>query len=290
MASTNGSFRSQAQEANSDSPVPKETPTTTTTTTSTATALPAHKSAFLSACLSASVLTFGTYTLKSGRQSPYFFNAGLLHTGSLLESIGTAYAHTILDHIDSNPSSPLQDFDIVFGPAYKGIPLATETLGALRRLDRDKFGGKSYSFNRKEVKGHGEGGVIVGASLSGRKVVIVDDVITAGTALREAVGIIVAEGGKVVGVVVALDRMERMPSEWESGGKRGASIIDDHETERMMRDAPRGSAVGEVRRALGVPVLSVLTLDDLIDFSRDVRSEDDSRRMEEYRAKYLAQD
>jgi len=287
MASTNGSFPSQAREADPDGPVPQENPTTTTT--STTTALPAHKSAFLSACLSASVLTFGTYTLKSGRQSPYFFNAGLLHTGSLLESIGTAYAHTILDHIYSNPSSPLQDFDVVFGPAYQGIPLATETLGALRRLNREKFGGKSYSFNRKERKEHGEGGAIVGASLSGRKVIIVDDVITAGTALREAVGIIAAEGGKVVGVVVALDRMERMPSEWERG-ERGASTVDDHENGGMMRDAPRGSAVGEVRRALGVPVLSVLTLDDLIGFSTGVRSEDDLRRLEEYRAKYLAQD
>ena len=164
--------------------------------------LPAWKGAFLSNCLSSGVLRFGSFKLKSGRQSPYFFNAGLFHRADLLEAIATAYAQTIL-------SFPL-DFDVLFGPAYKGIPLATATTAKLAQLDQTRFGALSYAFNRKEAKDHGEGGSIVGAPLRGKKVVIVDDVITAGTAVREAIEIIAREGGTLVAVVVALDRMEKV--------------------------------------------------------------------------------
>ena len=244
--------------------------------------IPVYKTNLLSACVSASVLSFGTYTLKSGRQSPYFFNAGLLHTGVLLESLENAYAHTILDYIKATPSSSFKDFDVIFGPAYKGIPLAVETLSALTRLNRENFGGRGYSFNRKENKDHGEGGGIVGARLRDRKVIIVDDVVTAGTALNEAAGIIKAEGGELVGVVIALDRMERMPSKEEVGHTDNVDGATD--------DAPRKSTVDELRQTLGVPVLPVLTLDDLIGFSKEERNPKDLKRLEEYRAKYVPQD
>ncbi|KAL8792324.1 MAG: hypothetical protein Q9195_005115 [Heterodermia aff. obscurata] len=229
--------------------------------------IPDYKSEFLQSCLSANVLTFGNFTLKSGRVSPYFFNAGLFHTGSLLRSISTAYAYSIIDFL-SRPESPPQEFDILFGPAYKGIPLACATVSALTALAPARFSNLSYSFNRKEAKTHGEAGSIVGAPLRGKRVMIIDDVITAGTAMREAIGIIEAEGGVLVGVIVALDRMERMP-----GGEED-----------------RGSAIGEIRRRYGVPVLSIVTLDDLVGLLRGKGDEGDLKRLEEYREKWLASD
>src|ERR1700753_3891754 len=160
------------------------------------------KTAFLEDCVKSNALKFGTFTLKSGRQSPYFFNAGLFHRADLLKSISTAFAHTLIDsHID---------FDVLFGPAYKGIPLATTTVDKLAQLDNEKFGQTSYSFNRKEVKDHGEGGSIVGASLKGKKIIIIEDVITAGTAIRESIAIIQREGGVLVGIVIAINRQERL--------------------------------------------------------------------------------
>ncbi|MCJ1464510.1 orotate phosphoribosyltransferase [Pseudocyphellaria aurata] len=228
---------------------------------------PSYKTDFLQSCLSAEVLTFGDYTLKSGRRSPYFFNAGLFHRADLLRSISTAYARSILDFIAHTPLS----IDVLFGPSYKGIPLATATVDKLAELDPDRFARVSYSFNRKEAKDHGEGGNIVGASLRGKRVLIVDDVITAGTAMREAIDIIRREGGELVGVIVALDRMEKMP---------GGPDDDD--------GSPRLSAIGEVKRVYGVPVLSIVTLDDLIGLLRGMGGEKDMERLEEYKARYRA--
>jgi orotate phosphoribosyltransferase len=227
--------------------------------------IPSYKTQFIQTCLTAQVLKFGTFTLKSGRQSPYFFNAGLFHRADLLRSITTAYAQTL--------AFSSLEFDVLFGPAYKGIPLATAAVDKLADIDIERFGGVSYSFNRKEAKTHGEGGSIVGSPLKGKKIVIVDDVITAGTAIREAIEIIKAEGGILVGIIVAFDRLEKMPA------KEGQS-----------EDAPRQSAIGEVRKEYGTPVMSILTLDDVVGFLKETGSEDDLRRLEEYRQKYKASD
>lgn len=224
-----------------------------------------YKTSLINICLSAQVLKFGSFTLKSGRQSPYFFNAGLFHRGDLVIPISKAYAQTL--------SSSNIEFDVLFGPAYKGIPLAALTVGKLTEIDEKKYGCVSYSFNRKEVKAHGEGGSIVGAPLRGKRVVIIDDVITAGTAIREAIEIIKAEGGILVGIIVAFNRLEKTPP------KEGED-----------EDAPRQSAIGEVRKQYGIPVLSILSLDDLVGFMKEGGSEDDLKRMEEYRQKYMASD
>jgi orotate phosphoribosyltransferase len=152
---------------------------------------------FLEFALARQVLRFGEFTLKSGRRSPYFFNAGLFNSGAALAALGRSYAQAV---VDSG-----MEFDMLFGPAYKGIPLATETAAALAEHHARDL---PYCFNRKEAKDHGEGGNLVGAPLKGR-VLIVDDVITAGTAVREAVSIIRAAGATPVGLVIALDRQER---------------------------------------------------------------------------------
>ncbi|KAF2636754.1 orotate phosphoribosyltransferase [Massarina eburnea CBS 473.64] len=232
-------------------------------------ALPEYKQAFLSDCVSSDALKFGTFTLKSKRTSPYFFNAGLFHRADLLRSISTAYAHTLKAHADADPTF---HFDVLFGPAYKGIPLAAATIDKLAALDSAAYGRKSYSFNRKEAKDHGEGGSIVGASLKGQKIVIVDDVITAGTAIREAIDIIQREGGELVGIIVAFDRLEKTPSATDDDG------------------TPRPSAIGEVRKQYGIPVLPILTLDDVVEYLRGLGSEADLKRLDEYRAKYRASD
>ena len=156
-------------------------------------------------------------------------------------------------------------------PAYKGLPLAVQTLSALHRASPTSYASRSYAFNRKEKKSHGDGGTIVGAPLRGKKVLIVDDVITAGTALREAVDTIEAEGGMVVGVVVALDRQER------TGGVEEETMGE-------------GSAVQALRKGVGVPVLAVLTLDDLIGFVETKETSGLEERLREYRAKYVARE
>jgi orotate phosphoribosyltransferase len=232
-------------------------------------ALPEFKQNFLKDCVSAGALKFGTFTLKSKRISPYFFNAGLFHRADLLRSISSAYAHTLKTHGDSDPSF---HWDILFGPAYKGIPLAAASVDKLADLDISKYGQKSYSFNRKEAKDHGEGGNIVGASLKGKKIVIVDDVITAGTAIREAIDIIKREGGELVGIIVAFDRQEKTPTPNDDDGKPGPS------------------AIGEVRKQYGIPVLTILTLDDVVEYLRSLGGEEDLKRLDEYRAKYKASD
>jgi orotate phosphoribosyltransferase len=181
---------------------------------------------FIEFALRVGVLRFGEFTLKSGRQSPYFFNAGLFNSGGALARLGRFYAQAI---VDSGIS-----FDVLFGPAYKGIPLAAVTAAALYdHHGRDV----AYAFNRKEAKDHGEGGVIVGHPLEGR-VLIIDDVITAGTAIRESVDLIRALGAEPAGVVIALDREERGRTEL--------------------------SAVQEVRTQFGVPVAAIVRLRDLV--------------------------
>jgi orotate phosphoribosyltransferase len=184
-----------------------------------------YKKEFLEFAIDAGVLRFGEFTLKSGRVSPYFFNAGLFNTGRQLARLGRFYAQAIV--------AAGTGFDLLFGPAYKGIPLAAATGIALAdHHDRDV----PYCFNRKEAKAHGEGGNLVGAPLAGRALII-DDVITAGTAIRESLAIIAAAGASAAGVVIALDRQER------GQGER--------------------SAVQEVEQDLGLQVTSIVTLTEL---------------------------
>lgn len=186
-----------------------------------------YKKEFIDLALELGVLRFGEFTLKSGRVSPYFFNAGLFNTGYAAAKIGRYYAAAIAD-------SGIR-FDMLFGPAYKGIPLAALSAASLaEHQDIDV----PFSFNRKESKAHGEGGDIVGAPLEG-KVLIVDDVITAGTAVREAYQVISSTGAEVAGLAISLDRQER-----------GQGTM---------------SAVQELKQALGIPVVSIIRLNDLID-------------------------
>jgi orotate phosphoribosyltransferase len=221
-----------------------------------------HKQVLINTSINTRILYFGTFTLKSGRISPYFFQAGAFNTASLLSTLSNSYAATIALQPDLCPANSPPNFDVIFGPAYKGIPLASVTATALYALSPGLFGNVGYAFNRKEKKDHGEGGSIVGADLKGKRVLIVDDVITAGTAIREAVGIIESAGGKVVGIVVVLDRQER-----------------------LVGNDPEGlSAVQSVRKELAVPVVSILTLEDLIEGV----SGEERKHMMEYRNKYGA--
>ena len=183
---------------------------------------------FIELALDLEVLRFGEFTLKSGRTSPYFFNAGLFNTGARLAALGRFYADAIVE-------SGL-DFDVLMGPAYKGIPIASAAAVQLSALhDRDV----AWCFNRKEAKGHGEGGVIVGSPLRGRALVV-DDVITAGTAIREVKQIVDGEGATLAGIVVAVDRQERGTGEL--------------------------SAIQEVARDFGVPVVSIIGFDQVIEY------------------------
>ncbi len=183
---------------------------------------------FIEFALQTGVLRFGSFTLKSGRISPYFFNSGLFNSGASLARLGRFYAQAI------NESQ--LDYDVLFGPAYKGIPLASTTVIALAdQYQRDV----PYVFNRKEAKDHGEGGQLVGADLKG-KILIIDDVISAGTSVRESVAIINAENAKPAGVVIALDRQERG--------------LDER------------SAIQEVEQEHQIPVISIICLNDLLSY------------------------
>ena len=206
--------------------------------------------------------------------SPYFFNAGSFHTSELLSSISTAYAQAIISFLAANPSIPKPD--VIFGPAYKGIPLACSALLQLHLADPETWSSVSYSFNRKEAKDHGEGGNLVGSSLKGKNVLVIDDVITAGTAMRETLELVAKENGTVIGFVVALDRVEKMP------GPREREGIDDGE--------PRMSAMGQIKKEFGVPTTSIVTLDDLIALLKQKGNVEELEKMMAYRKRYLASD
>lgn len=205
-------------------------------------------SSFIELCLELGVLRFGEFKLKSGRVSPYFFNAGLFNSGRALAELGRHYANAI-------QAANLQ-CDVLFGPAYKGIPLVASTAVALADSHSRNL---PWAFNRKEAKDHGEGGTIVGAPLRG-KVVIVDDVITAGTAIRESVEIIRAQGAEPAAVVLALDRQER-----------GQGAL---------------SAVQEVEQTLGLPVTSIIKLADLITYLEQQGDPQRLAAIRNYRAEY----
>jgi orotate phosphoribosyltransferase len=192
------------------------------------------RAAFVNFALDEGVLRFGQFQTKSGRLSPYFFNAGLFNHGASLARLGEFYAEALL--------ASGQPFDMLFGPAYKGISLAATAAMALSARAECTGSPIPFAFNRKEAKDHGEGGSLVGAPLAGR-VVIIDDVITAGTSVRESVEIIRAAGAEPVAVLIALDRMER------AGAEDDLSV---------------GSAVQEVGQRYGLPVITIATLDDIM--------------------------
>jgi orotate phosphoribosyltransferase len=211
---------------------------------------------FIAFSVESEVLKFGQFTTKAGRLSPYFFNAGLFHDGATLGRLAQFYARTLLDSGVG--------FDMLFGPAYKGITLASATAVALAGEGRNT----SFAYNRKEAKDHGEGGTIVGAKLQGR-VVIIDDVISAGTSVRESVDLIRGAGAEPAAVLIALDRMER-------SGKDGALSAN--------------SAVQEVAREFGIPVISIANLDDLFGYleahSDDPQLAQYTDAVAAYRARY----
>lgn len=192
---------------------------------------------FIQLAIKHEALCFGEFTLKSGRTSPYFFNAGKFQTGSALAALGRFYADAIVD--------AGLDYDVVFGPAYKGIPLAATTAVALADGHQQD---KPYCFNRKEAKDHGEGGNLVGAPLDGN-ILIIDDVITAGTAVREVMSIIEAAGAKPAAVVIGLNRQEKGKGEL--------------------------SAIQEVEKEYGIPVVSIVKLDDIISFLEEQGGQDE---------------
>ncbi|WP_372627043.1 orotate phosphoribosyltransferase [Arsukibacterium sp.] len=204
---------------------------------------------FIEFALARQVLKFGQFTLKSGRTSPYFFNAGLFNTGSDLAKLGRFYAAALQD--------AAIEFDVLFGPAYKGIPIATTTAVALAdHHNRDV----PYCFNRKEAKAHGEGGNLVGSPLKGR-IMLVDDVITAGTAIRESMQLIQAQGAQLSGVLVALDRQERGQGEL--------------------------SAIQEVERDFATKVVAIVSLPDLISYLADKpQMAEHLQAVKAYRAQY----
>lgn len=204
---------------------------------------------FITFSLQRNTLRFGEFTLKSGRTSPYFFNAGLFNTGEDLHLIGQYYS-TALEN------SSLE-YDALFGPAYKGIPLVSATAVALAAQHNKNI---PYAFNRKEAKDHGEGGQMVGADLQGQRVIIIDDVITAGTAIREAVDFLKQAGAILAGVLIALDRQER---------GQGTS-----------------SAIQEIEEQYGIPVISIITVQDLMTYMQDEQDADTVAALQRYSEKY----
>jgi orotate phosphoribosyltransferase len=223
-----------------------------------------HQRAFVDLALSRNALRFGRFTLKSGRESPYFFNAGLFDDGAKLGRLAQFYARRIM-------ASGIE-FDMLFGPAYKGIPLVAAVAIELARLGRNV----PFAYNRKEAKDHGEGGSLVGAPLTGR-VLIVDDVMSAGTAARESIAIIEAAGATPHGVALALDRQE-MATEKQADGS--------------VRDMPH-SAVQYVRSNLGLQVCAIARLTDLLDYLQQAGGEALSAhyaQVQAYRDRYGVED
>lgn len=207
-----------------------------------------YKKEFIQYALDCGVLRFGQFQLKSGRTSPYFFNTGLFNTGAKLDSLGRYYARALIE-------SGLQ-IDMLYGPAYKGIPLVSATSMAYSRLRQDI----PFAFNRKEAKDHGEGGLVVGSPLQG-KTLIVDDVITAGTSVRESVEIIRQAGAETAGVLIALDRQEKGQNE--------------------------KSAVQEVGDSYNMPVIAIISLADIIEFlEQDEKNSAQLAIIRDYRQQY----
>ncbi len=204
------------------------------------------KNEFIELALSCNVLKFGDFTLKSGRKSPYFFNVGMFYSGNSLCKLGEFYARAILD-------SKIE-FEHLFGPAYKGLPIATATAIALSKLGINK----TVTFNRKEEKDHGEGGKLIGAPLSG-ETIIIDDVITAGTAFREAKSLIDANGGIVKAVIIALDRCEK--------GSQNISTLQ------------------EIRNQ-GIDVISIINFFDLLKYTKDTKNSDIASKLEDYHSRF----
>lgn len=211
---------------------------------------------FLDLAVESKALRFGSFKLKSGRISPYFFNLGLFNTGKLLSNLATAYAIAIIQ-------SDLK-FDVIFGPAYKGIPLASIVCVKLAEIGGSKFQDVQYAFNRKEAKDHGEGGTIVGASLEDKRILIIDDVMTAGTAINEAFEIIAQNKGKVVGSIIALDRQE---------------VVSTEDREGL-------SATQSVSKRFGIPVLNIVSLTHIITYLDGRISPEEKKEIEEYRQTY----
>jgi len=213
----------------------------------------AHQIEFIELALEIEVLKFGQFKLKSGRMSPYFFNSGLFNTGYAAAKLARCYSAAVEDLLHDGDGS----IDMLFGPAYKGIPLVALTAAALAERHGIDL---PFCFNRKEAKQHGEGGAIIGAPVSGR-VLIIDDVITAGTAIREAIGLIRREGGEPAGILIALDRQERGENEL--------------------------SAVDEIQEQYGIPVASIIKLEDLIEHLESSTEHGDFLpTVEDYRQRY----
>ncbi len=209
-----------------------------------------YKSEFIEFALDRQALKFGEFTLKSGRKSPYFFNAGLFNTGKDLALLGRFYAAALMD-------ANLQ-YDVIFGPAYKGIPIVSSTVVALSEHHNVDV---PYCFNRKEAKDHGEGGNLVGSSIHQQRVMLVDDVITAGTAIRESMRILEDNQSKLAGVLICLDRQEKGRGEL--------------------------SAIQEIKQTYNCDVISIITLDDLIQYLyRDPSRKDQVIQVEVYRSEY----
>ncbi|CAI2171725.1 17214_t:CDS:1 [Funneliformis geosporum] len=205
---------------------------------------------FIEYSIAQNILSFGSYTLKSGRKSPYFFNTGKFNTGESLSKIGKFYAEAIESYHELI-------YDGIFGPAYKGIPLASSTVIALSEIFNKNI---PFSFNRKEIKDHGEGGNIIGSPLSGN-ILIIDDVITAGTAIRESIEIITKCGAKVAGVIVAVDRQEKGTGE--------------------------KSAVQQIEETYSVPVKAIVNLEQIIKYFKEKDGYDEHlSKMEEYKSLY----
>lgn len=208
-----------------------------------------NKEAFIQLLLDHQVLRFGEFTLKSGRVSPYFFNAGLLSSGKALDMLAQGYAYVLADKLPDEP--------VIFGAAYKGIPFVASTA---QTLWREHGIDTSWGYNRKEAKAHGEGGNLVGADLTGKSVWVIDDVMTAGTAVREVVEILKGAGASLAGIVIALDRKEKGQDE--------------------------RSAVEQIQADFGVPVLSLVDIDDIIAFLQKAGKTEQLASMQAYRNQY----
>ncbi|MCX8650813.1 orotate phosphoribosyltransferase [Gilliamella sp. B2776] len=209
-----------------------------------------YKSEFIEFALDRQALKFGEFTLKSGRKSPYFFNAGLFNTGKDLALLGRFYAAALMD---AN-----LNYDVIFGPAYKGIPIVSSTVVALSEHHNVDV---PYCFNRKEAKDHGEGGNLVGSTIYQQRVMLVDDVITAGTAIRESMRILEDNQSKLAGVLICLDRQEKGRGEL--------------------------SAIQEIKQTYHCDVISIITLDDLIHYLyQDPSRQNQVKQVEDYRNHY----